>query len=288
LDSRATITAITGPLGYLEWARDGQNREKSVMYKLRLIFSESLMTIILAFLGLVAAKAVASLKERQLAGKPNHGLVWVRGGLYTVILTLVIMGARGLGVDAAAGIHGLASEDDVGNLRLDHAYANALRAVQLRPGMFVYWRDLAVAKFLQGQFDSVLKDEPVFSALRGGDLDEETTLRFAYCHFFLGQFDQVFPLTERVIRGNRFFAAPYLLEGSTYIAQKQLARAERRYLDVLQMFPVQQAAVEGLAHVHFLMGDRGSALDVLNDTVKFPFPPDARKRFDALKAFYAQ
>ena len=258
------------------------------MYKLRLIFSETLMTIALAFLGLVAAKAVASLKETQPGGQPNRGLVWVRGVLYAVILTLVIMGGKGVGVDAAAGIHGLASEDDVANLRLEHAYANALRAVQLRPAMFVYWRDLAIAKFLQAQFNSILNDEPVFRAVTGDNLDEETTLRFAYCHYFLGQYEQVFPLTEQLIRNNRAYTAPYVLEAATLMAQKKLAAAERRYLDVLQMFPVQQAAVEGLAHVHFLMGDRGSALDVLNETAKFPFPPEARKRFDALKAFYAQ
>jgi hypothetical protein len=54
------------------------------------------------------------------------------------------------------------------------------------------------------------------------------------------------------------------------------------------MFPSQQAAVEGLAHVHFLRGDTASALEVLDQTAKFPFSPEARKRFAALKALYAQ
>jgi Flp pilus assembly protein TadD len=95
-------------------------------------------------------------------------------------------------------------------------------------------------------------------------------------------------LTGRLIQNNRYLASPFVLEGISYMAEKKYAQAERRFLAVLQVFPTQQAAVEGLAHVHYLMGDSGSALEVLNDTAKFSFPPQARKRFDALKAFYGQ
>ncbi len=258
------------------------------MDKLRFFFSEILKTLCLAFLGLVAVKAVGTLQAIGAQGKANRLIVWVRGVLYASIMALVIMGARGVGEETAAGIHALASEDAAAHLRLDDAYANALRAVELRPGVIIYWNDLSTAKFIQGQFESVLKDEPVIRMLSGGKPEEDTTLRFAYCHYFLGQYDQVFPLTEQLIQENRFLGPPYVLEGMTYIAQKKYARAKQRFLDLLQMFPVQEAAVEGLAHAHFLMGDPGSTLEVLNATEKFPFSPEARKRFDALKAFYAR
>ena len=198
-----------------------------------------------------------------------------------------MLGARGVGTDTSAGIHALASEDDLRHSRLDSAYSNALRAVELRPGIIIYWNDLSASKFLHGQFESVLEDEPILSALNGGKLDDETALRFAYCHYFLGQYDQVFPLTGQVIRDSGYNPVPYVLEGMTYMSQKEFARAEQRFLDVLQFAPVQQAAVEGLAHTHFLMGDPVGALEVLNQAQKFPFPPEARQRFNALKAFYA-
>jgi hypothetical protein len=46
--------------------------------------------------------------------------------------------------------------------------------------------------------------------------------------------------------------------------------------------------VEGLARAFYLGGDRQRALAVLDETVKFPFPPPARERFEALKGLYDQ
>jgi hypothetical protein len=46
--------------------------------------------------------------------------------------------------------------------------------------------------------------------------------------------------------------------------------------------------VEGLARAYYLGGDRLRAMDVLNQTGKFPFPPPARDRFEALKGLYDQ
>lgn len=258
------------------------------MDEIRFIFSEIFETLCLVFLGLLAAKAAGELRASSSPPVAKMQRAAIRGVLYTVILALVVLGARGVGKDTSAGIHALASEDDLRHLRLDSAYANALRAVELRPGIIIYWKDLSASKFLKGQFESALKDEPVLNALNGGKPDEDSTLRFAYCHYFLGQYDHVFPLTGQLIRDSRYNPSPYVLEGMTYMAQKKFAQAEQKFLNVLQFLPVQQAAVEGLAQAHFLMGDSGGALEVLNQTQKFPFSPEARQRFNALKAFYAQ
>ncbi|HEV2348386.1 MAG TPA: hypothetical protein VG028_00915 [Terriglobia bacterium] len=258
------------------------------MLKLRFIFSETLLTLGLLFLGLVAVKATGGLRARGSAKEPGRGLVWVRGFLHTTILVLVVLGARGLAVGLAAGIHAWESEDDITANRVDLAYSNALRAVELRPGELDYWKDLSASKFRIGQFASVLKDKPVFQALSGGKLNDETMMRFAYCHYYLGEYDQVLPMTEELIRSNHFFAAPYVLEGMTYTAQRKFTQAEQTYLAVLQVFPSQESAVEGLAHVHYLMGHPETAQKVLDETTKFPFAPPSRQRFEDLKAFYAQ
>lgn len=258
------------------------------MDKVRFFFSESLLGIGLAVLGLVAVKAVGSLKAGGSPQNPNRRLAVLRGVLYTAILALVILGARGLGTGISAGIRAEAGEGDIIQSRLDRAYQNALRAVELRPGDLLYWEILSTAKIRLRQFDSVLKDQPVLESLSGGKLDEDDTMRFATCYYYLGQYDKVYPMTESVIEANRFLAAPYVLEGAAYVSQKRYAQARQRFLDVLQLFPSQEAAVEGLAHAHFLMGNTAAALQVLNETQKFPFPPEARKRFDDLKIFYAQ
>jgi tetratricopeptide (TPR) repeat protein len=254
----------------------------------RFIVVQILMIFGLAILGLVAAKATGGLRARGPAKDSEWRLASVRGVLYTIILILVVWGARGLADGMAAGIHSMASEGDANNMRVDQAYSNALRAVELRPGVLDYWKDLSIAKFRQAQFESVLKDEPVFRAVNGGNLDEELMMRLAYCHYFLGEYDRVIPLTEEIIHNNRNFAAPYVLEAMTYTAQKKFVQAEQIYLAVLQAFPSQEAAVEGLAHVHYLKGFPENAEKVLDETAKFPFPPEAMKRFNALKAFYAQ
>jgi thioredoxin-like negative regulator of GroEL len=74
----------------------------------------------------------------------------------------------------------------------------------------------------------------------------------------------------------------------TYIAGKRYSDAERTFLDVLQMYPSQEGAVEGLAHLYFLWGNPARALAVLDQTPRFPFDPDARKRFEQLKALYRE
>jgi len=253
----------------------------------RFIFWTALKTLSLVFLGLLAAKAVTGLRVPAAVGQGNRfGLV--RGALYVLILLLVILGARDVGIDVAAQNYAWTSEKDLAQAQLAKAYANARRAVELRPGELRHWQMLARTKLAVHQFASLVVDMPTIQALSGGKLDEDDAYRFAASYYFLGQHDKVIPLTQQMIRDNRMYTAAYVLQGYCYMAQKKYPEAQRTFLQVLQIFPTQQSAVEGLAHVHFLMGNTTAALDVLGQTSRFPFPPEARRRFEALKAFYAQ
>lgn len=256
---------------------------------LRFFLAEMMKAIGLLLLSLFAAKAVGSRRTSGAAPVSRRGwLTAIHGILYGVILALTMGGAWGLGNDAAARLRNMAAEDDLDHARLPKAYENALRAVELRPQALAYWRTLAKVKYALWQYPSLLKDREAFETLSGGNLDEEDALRFAGCEFLLGRYDRVLPETERLIRQNRFYAAPYVLQGMTYAAQKQYTQAATSLLTVLQMFPDNGMAVEHLAHVYFLMGDRARAAEVLKLTSRFGFPPKQRKRFEELQAFYAQ
>ena len=257
------------------------------MEEVRFIFWTAIKTLSLVFLGLLAAKAVAGLRAQVPEGS-GRGLSWLRGALYGLILLLVVLGARDVGLDVAAQNYAWTSGKNLTQFQLAKAYANARRAVELRPGALRYWQTLAQVKLVLRQFASLKADMPVTQALSGGRLDEEDAYRLAASCYFLAEYDKVIPLTQQMIKENRVYAAAYVLQGLAYTAQKKYPEAQRTFLQVLQMFPSQQAAVEGLAHVHFLMGDTAGALDVLNQTAKFPFSPEARTRFTALKALYAQ
>jgi len=253
----------------------------------RFIFWTAIKALGLAFLGLLTAKAVSGLRGSDAEGSQDR-LRWVRGLLYAAILALVIQGARIVGTDIAAENYAHTSQQNLARFELAKAYENARRAVELRPGELAYWHALAGAKFARKQYASLLADRPVLVALGGGKLAEEDAYTCAVAYYALAQYDKVIPLTENMIRENRVYAAPYVLQGYTFLAQKKFPEAERTFLEVLQMFPTMQVAVEGLAHAHFLEGDRAAALEVLGQTSRFSFPPEARQRFEALKALYAQ
>ncbi len=95
-------------------------------------------------------------------------------------------------------------------------------------------------------------------------------------------------MTEQLIREESYYQVPYVLQGAAYTALKKYPEAERTFLAVLQMFPNQPDAVEGLAHVYFLMGTPERSLAVLSETAKYSFTPEARNHFEALRALYAQ
>ncbi len=257
------------------------------MEEVRFIFWTAIKALSLVFLGLLAAKAVAGLRMPAPA-RPGRYLFWLKEALYGLILVLVVLGAREVGLDVAAQNYAWTSAKNLAQFQLEQAYANALRAVARRPGALRYWQTLAQVKLVRRQFASVVADMPILQTLSGGKLDEEDAYRLAACYYYLAEYDKVIPLTQQMIKENRVYAAAYVLQGFTYAAQKKYPEAQRTFLEVLQMFPSQQAAVEGLAHVHFLRGDTAGAREVLDQTAKFPFPPEARKRFAALKALYAQ
>ena len=100
------------------------------------------------------------------------------------------------------------------------------------------------------QLQSVLDDEPAMRALSNGDLDEVDEYQFALCSYFLGQYDKVVATTLRLIRQNPSYAAPYVLQGLAYTAEKKYPEAQQSFLGVLQIFPNNQAAVEGLARAY--------------------------------------
>ena len=253
------------------------------METFKFIFWEAMKALSLALIGLLAAKAVANLG--------SSGQNWqrvVRGALYAAILSLAALGAQAVGKDLAARFYFWAAQGDLGRSDAPRAYTNALRAVELRPANLLYWRLLERSKFSQQQFASMLADRPVFDSLSGGRLEEEDTLRFAFAHFFLAQYDQVVPLTRQIIAENRYYGEPYVLEGFAYSGEKNYAEAERCFLAVLQLFPSTEDAVRGLASAYFSSGQRARALAVLDETQKFPFSPAARQRFRDLKEMYSE
>jgi len=256
------------------------------MDNISFIFWEVIKGVGLAFLGLVAAKALARL-GRAGQGK-DRKLTVLRGALYALILILVGLGARVLGQNWAAAIYFWAGEGNLARAQVLKGCENAQRAVDLRPKELRYWRLLEQAKILKGDYASVLRDEGAIRSLSGGSLAEEDAIRLVVCYYALGQYDQVVVLTERMIRQNHFYLPPYVLQASAYTAEKKYEEAEKRFLDALQILPTQVDAVNGLARAYYLAGQRGRALAVLEATEKYPFAPEARKHFEDLKAEYAR
>jgi tetratricopeptide (TPR) repeat protein len=246
---------------------------------IRFIFWEAVKILGLVFLGLVSSKAVAGLAVRK---------VWIKPALYALILAMAGLGAWYAGNDVAAEVHMWSCNSNLSRGDLVKAYSNAIQAVSLRPNNLSYWHALTQTKMRLQQLQSVVDDEPAVRALGKGDLDEVDEYQFALCSFFLGQYDKVVATTLRLIRQNPSYAAPYILQGLAYTAEKKYPEAQQSFLAVLQIFPDNQAAVEGLARAFYLGGDRQRALAVLDETVKFPFPPPARERFEALKGLYDQ
>ncbi len=249
----------------------------------KFIFVASVKVLGLLFLGLLASKAVGALQGASASRRRNSPLEWV---LYAVILAVVVTGAVTIGFDVAAETYARASVRNLARRETAQACINAQRAVELRPGNLGYWQTLATMKFTERQYASLAADAPAMQSLAGGKLEEADAYRLAVSHFLLGDFAKVHPLTETLMRENRAYAAPYVLEGYTRIAEKQFAPAAQVFFEVLQMFPSQQTAVEGLAHALYLDGDRAGALSVLEQTAKFRFPPEVRRRFEALKGLY--
>ena len=246
------------------------------------IFWEALKLFALVVMALVAGKAAKSF-----AGTGRRpGLRSF--ALYGAILLLVAIGSRALGQDVAAEAYGWAGAKNLDRHQYLLAYSNATRAVELRPGFLRYWQLLARAKFSARQYRSVLGDEAVFRTLSPQGLDEDDLIRLAYCRYFTGEYQQVIPLTDELIRRNPAYPKTYLLAGLAKAGLRQYPEAERDLLQALKLLPTQADAVEALAQTYFLGGDTGAAVAVLNATGHYSFSPDERRHFEALKALYEQ
>jgi tetratricopeptide (TPR) repeat protein len=244
----------------------------------RFLFIAGVKALGLLFLALLVIKAAAELKRPRALRAVFHAATWM----------LVILGALTLGYDVAAENFHRASARDVAAKDLDHALANVQRAIELRPGKLAYWQMLSGIKFAQKQYASALADEPVLRSLGGGKLEEADAYRLAVCHYLLGEYDRVHPLTQTLVRDNPAYAAPRVLEGYALLAERRFDESSRVFLEVLKTYPTQQSAVEGLAHAQYLSGNWSSALSVLDQTARYPFPPEARRRFEALKGLYGR
>jgi tetratricopeptide (TPR) repeat protein len=246
------------------------------------VFWEILKAFALVVVALLAVKATKSFVAQRQASRGTR-LV-----LYAAILGLVVLGARTLGLDVAAEVYGWTSQKNLDRRQYALAYSNAVRAVNLRPDVERYWELLARAKFALGQFDSLLRDEAALRSLSPRGLDEDDLMRFAYCHYFLGQYNDAIALTRQFISRNPGYPKSYLLEAQAELGLRQYPEAEQDFMKSLQILPTQADAVEGLAHAYFLSGDPGAAAAVLDATSHYSFPAPARERFRALKGLYEQ
>ncbi|HET7099742.1 MAG TPA: tetratricopeptide repeat protein [Terriglobia bacterium] len=247
------------------------------------VFWEILKAIALIFLALLSIKIISALRI-PASRRPRM----IRGTLYAVVVILVVAGARVLGYDTAAEVYYRTAQSDLAQRKIELAYSNALRAVELRPADVRYWQTLVQAKIAGRQFRSALEDEAALRALSGGQLDPDEEARFVTCRYFLGQYGEVVRITGQMIQQNRLYPLAYVLQGLAYTALKNYPAAEATFLKVLGLFPTQTDAVAGLAQSYFLAGDTSRALAVLDATRHYDFAAPARKRIDELKAFYAQ
>jgi tetratricopeptide (TPR) repeat protein len=250
-------------------------------------FWEAIKVLALALLGLLAAKVVANLRP-PMSEAGSGQLRRIKAGLYLLILALVMVGAWNTAYDVAAEVYYWANQDYLDRKAYPQAYLDALRAVQLRPGVLRYWRALLTSKMYVGQFVSALEDRPALESLSGGSLDEGDAYQFALCSYFLAKYEDVERETQRLIQQSPHYVASYVLQGLAYTAQRKFHEAEQSYEDALRFQPNSQVAVEGLVHAYFLDGDRARALAVLEETATRPFSAEARKRFEALKGLYVQ
>lgn len=249
------------------------------METIRFVFWEIAKALALVFAALFCVQFTRALKNPR---------GWVKPLVYFLIALAVAPCAWNIGNDLAAEVYMWSSDTSLAKGDFIKAYANAIQAVGLRPNNLSYWHTLMRVKMSMHQLDSVLDDQAAITALSGGSLDEEDEYQFSLCDFFVGHYDKVTATTLRLIRQNPSYAAPYVLQGLAYTAQKKYAEAQQSFLAVLQIFPNNQAAVENLARAYYLAGDRQRALAALNETSKFPFDPSARARFEALKGLYDQ
>lgn len=250
------------------------------------IFWEGLKTISLVFLALLAVKIIGAMRMGATAGGRRATLF--KGALYVAVLAIAALGAWVIGNDVAAEFYYLAAGRNAGQNRVRLEYSNALRAIRLRPDKLRYWQALEQAKVSGRQYQSALNDEPALLRLNGGALSEVDEIRFALCHYLLGQYEQALSASRQVAQKNRYYLFAYIVQGSAYTALRQYGAAENAFLTLLRIDPTEVDGVDGLAYAYYLAGNRPGAMAVLNATRHYSFSPQARKRFEELMALYAQ
>lgn len=213
------------------------------------VFWEILKSFALVVLALLAAKTASSFLASDPRFSPPRLL------LYGLILVLVGLGARTLGLDVGAEVYYWAGHKNLDHHEYALAYRNASRAVDLRPGVLAYWQLLARVKFSVHQFDSLLRDQAAMNALSPNGLDEDDLLRFAYCHYFLGEYGDAASLAKQFIARNPSYPKAYILLAGAEIGLRQYAEAERDFTKSLDILPTQADAVEGLAQAYYLGGN---------------------------------
>lgn len=250
------------------------------------IFVEGLKTFALVFLALLAVKIISALRFGGESGARKPA--WIKAALYLAVVVIAAAGAKAIGDDAAAEFYYRAAERNADHNNVPLEYANARRAVELRPANLSYWETLDAAKVAAHQFQSALDDGPAVRQLSAGKLSDADEIRYATCHYFLGEYAQALEASQRVIRRSPYYPVAYAIEGLSYTALGQYPAAEKAYLTLLGMVPTDVDGVRGLARAYYLAGQAPRALAVLDATRHYPFSPTARKQFEELKALYAQ
>ena len=257
------------------------------MEKVQFVFWELTKSLVLIFLGLVSVKAVGALKPID-GSRAASWLVPLKGAFYALILGLAVCGADIVGNDLSAETYYWVSATNLNHRQLDKAYSNALRSVNLRPGILRYWQRLAEIMLRARQYTSAIQDELSIKALNGGQLPEDDAVRFATSSLLLGRYHRVITLTAHLIRTNPSYAVPFILRGNAELSLRAYGDAEKTFLGSLKRDPTLTPAVEGLAQAYYLSGDHSRCMAVLNATTKFPFTPEERKRFQELRELYGQ
>lgn len=253
----------------------------------RFTFWEGLKVVGLVLFSLLAVRTIAAMfpsTDQFPRGKASM----VRVALHGLIVLLALAGAWGAGHNISAEVSWFESQKDMEHGDIKMAFLRALRAVQLRPGNILYWRQLEQVKQALGQADSQLADLPAFEQLHPAGMDENDQYAFAVAYFLAGKYEPALRMTSALIRGNSSFASPYILQAFVLMHQRDYTNAIGTLRLLLQSTPGNETAVTVLAHVYFLQGDRAAALATLDETLKVPFPVEARSHFEELKELYGQ
>jgi tetratricopeptide (TPR) repeat protein len=253
----------------------------------RFTFWEGLKVGGLVLFAVLAVRTIAAIFSVKDPSQPGM-ISLIQTALYGLIVLLALAGAWGAGHNISAEFSWFESQKDLERGDIKMAFLRASRAVQVRPGNIIYWRQLEKLKQALGQSESQLGDLPAFEQLSPGGLEENDQYVFAVAYFLAGRYDPALHLTSVLIRANPSFASPYILQAFILMHKRDYADAIGTLHLLLRSEPGNETAVAALAHAYFLQGNRAAVLATLDETLKVPFPLEARKHFEELKELYGQ